>query len=641
MCRFATIRFCAALAAALTLGGLASAQQAVKTPLPVEWRRVGNSALDLGLPSVATGPLQRVWYSADGGRLLVWTASGRIFETSDFEQWREAAGASVPLDVNAASSSLPENGAKVRAQPLLAGRLYGFGREAYRSDDGGVSWTGLTQSRSGSILGGPVTDMAVSPREPDEVTVANAFGVWRSMDAGLSWTGLNESLPNLPVRRLLAAPEGSRGVLAWTGIGAAAIEWVPGAKLGWRLASEPVSLQKDLALRESLSKTLAAKVTAAGAAGDYVYAGAADGRLWASSDQGRTWRPFGAAGEEGAVEAIFVDAQNPRLALAAIDMRPSAASPAGKSPHVRRTTNAGIFWDDLTANLPDTAAHGVAADTASGAVYVATGAGLFFTTADLTGAGPATAWLPLAGLPQGKVFDVRLDPGNNQIWAAVEGYGVYSALAPHRFADPRLVNAADYSRRAAAPGSLLSLLGAKIDSAKAGAAPAPVLDASDSGSQIQVPFEASGETLTLNFAAGSRQMTRSIPLAPVSPVIFVDPDGAPLLLDADTGILIDSGRPAHSGSHVQILATGLGRITPDWPAGLPAPMQDPPKVIADVAAYLDRQPVPVVQAALAPGYVGFYLVEVELPKIVNFGPAELYIEAGGQISNPVRISIEP
>lgn len=637
MCRYATIRFCAASGAPLLFAALALGQQAARTPAPVEWRHVGNSALDLGLPSVASGPVERVWYSTGGGRLFARAASGRVFETSDFERWKEGGNAVAPPDANAAAASVPENGAAVRAQPLVAGRLYAYGRQAYRSDDGGATWTNLTGSRAGSILGAPVMELAVSPAEPDEVTVANAFGVWRSLDAGLSWTGLNEFLPNLPVRRLLSAPEGSHGVLAWTGTAAATIEWAPGETTGWRPEREPAALEKDLALQDSLSKTLAAKVTTVASAGDYIYAGADDGRLWASSDQGRTWRPFSAAGEEGAVQTIFVDPQNPRLALAAIDARPGAAKPA----RVRRTTNAGIFWDDLTANLPDGGAYGITADAAGGAVYVATGAGLFFTIADLAGAGPATPWSLLPGLPAAPVRDVKLDSGNNQLWAAVEGYGVYSALAPHRLADPRLVNAADYSRRAAAPGSLLSLLGAKIDSAKAGTAPAPVLDASDTASQIQVPFEASGDALTLNLTAGSRQLTRSIPLAPVSPAIFTGPDGSPLLIDADTGFLIDAGHPAHSGSHIQILATGLGRVTPDWPAGLPAPMQDPPKAIADATAYLDRQPVPVTRAALAPGYVGFYLVEVELPKIVNSGPAELYIEAGGHSSNPVRISIEP
>jgi hypothetical protein len=32
---------------------------------------------------------------------------------------------------------------------------------------------------------------------------------------------------------------------------------------------------------------------------------------------------------------------------------------------------------------------------------------------------------------------------------------------------------------------------------------------------------------------------------------------------------------------------------------------------------------------------------VQLPKIVNYGPAELYIEADGQPSNRVRLYIEP
>ena len=37
----------------------------------------------------------------------------------------------------------------------------------------------------------------------------------------------------------------------------------------------------------------------------------------------------------------------------------------------------------------------------------------------------------------------------------------------------------------------------------------------------------------------------------------------------------------------------------------------------------------------------FYLIEIELPGIVNYGPAELYIEADGRESNRVRIFIEP
>jgi len=123
--------------------------------------------------------------------------------------------------------------------------------------------------------------------------------------------------------------------------------------------------------------------------------------------------------------------------------------------------------------------------------------------------------------------------------------------------------------------------------------------------------------------------------------VFVDGEGAPLLLDADSGLLLDAMHPARSRSRIQILATGLGRVTPDWPAGVAAPAENPPKVNAVVRVLLDRQPVEVTRAVLAPGYVGMYLIEIQVPAIVNAGPAELYVEAGNQTSNRVRVYVEP
>jgi uncharacterized protein (TIGR03437 family) len=106
-------------------------------------------------------------------------------------------------------------------------------------------------------------------------------------------------------------------------------------------------------------------------------------------------------------------------------------------------------------------------------------------------------------------------------------------------------------------------------------------------------------------------------------------------------VLLDSAKPAHAGSRLQVLATGFGRVRPDWPTGLSAPLTDPPHVAATVHAYLDGSPIEVTQATLAPGYVGFYLIEIQLPRIANAGPAELILEAEGQQSNRVRLYIEP
>src|SRR5579871_3362171 len=85
MCPRTTLRVLA-LTGLLAVAGAALAQ----TTGP-EWRHLGNSALELGLPSLATGPVDRVWYSTDGAVLYAKTATGHIFQTTDFEQWQRVA----------------------------------------------------------------------------------------------------------------------------------------------------------------------------------------------------------------------------------------------------------------------------------------------------------------------------------------------------------------------------------------------------------------------------------------------------------------------------------------------------------------------------------------------------------------------
>ena len=104
---------------------------------------------------------------------------------------------------------------------------------------------------------------------------------------------------------------------------------------------------------------------------------------------------------------------------------------------------------------------------------------------------------------------------------------------------------------------------------------------------------------------------------------------------------LDAMTPAKSGQRIQILTTGMGRVVPAWPTGVPAPADDPPRVAAPVKVYLDRVELEVVRATLAPRFIGFYLIEARLPGLVNAGPAELYITADGAESNRVRLYVEP
>jgi uncharacterized protein (TIGR03437 family) len=605
-----------------------------------DWVRLGNSAIDFSLAGLATGPVERVWYGPSGDSLLIQTSTGKIFETKDFETWRAAASSVAPLAADQIISKLPEVGARARTAAGQSPASYAFGRYVYRSKDGGASWDNLTAARVpgglASLVGSGLKDLAISPKDEDELVVAGDNGVFRTLDGGKSWSGLNDALPNLPGARIRNLPTGGQS-LRLEVQGARVIEWVAGEKQAWRPSDSQEAIT-ELQLRQALTPLRGALVTAVRVAGDTIYTGTVDGLISVSMDNRVTWQ----SSVSGApVQGFWVDEQDPRIALAFLGARSSPLTGV-PATHVLRTLNAGAFWDDMTANLPDVAATGITADRASGAVYVSTTAGVFAADLNLNAAAPPSNWRALSGLPSAPATDVKLDRGGNRLWVALEGLGVFYTLAPHRLRDPRVVSSADLAARAAAPGALLSVLGARVDSARAGTLAVPVLNANDSESQIQIPFNASGDSVALSFASGSgTRVLPTVPLLPASPGIFLNQDGSPVALDSETGLLLDAMNPAHSHSRIQILATGLGQVTPEWPAGIAAPMENSPKVVAPVKASLDRVPVDVMRAVLAPGFVGFYLVEIEIPKIVNYGPAELYIEAGGQASNRVRIYIEP
>jgi uncharacterized protein (TIGR03437 family) len=627
VCHKGTIRG-AAVALALALGiSLSQAQ-----PRP-EWRKVGGSAVELDLASPATGPVEQVWFSADGSQLFARIPTGRTFATVDYENWTAVELAPVPpANPSARVSRLPDAGARVLVSASNPGRVYALGRHLFQSEDGGASWTNLTQYKTASVVGGGQHSLAVSPADADQLVLANDFGVWRSVDGGLSWSGLNRFLPNLAVRRIEATPNGTSGTrVEVAGLGS--LELPPGGSV-W-FPESGAAQTNEAVLRLQYSAMMGTPITAVGTAGTTVYAGSADGRIWVSLDSGATFRPSRTE-TAGPIERIFVDAAEPRVALAAL---------GGSGPHVLRTTSSGSIWDDLTANLPDAAAHGITAERVSGAVYVATDRGVFYAVTDLENATtPAVNWTNLTvALPAAPAMDVRLDPAAVQLYAALDGYGIYAAPAPHRLRNLRIVSAADLSVRPAAPGSLVSVMGGRVSAARGGNLNYPVLSVSDSQSQIQVPFEAVGPNVSLSLETNAGPLTLGLPVQPVSPAIFVGSDGAPMIYDADSGLVLDARNAGRSNGRIQILATGLGKVQPQWPTNLAAPLDkdQAPAVVASVKAYLDGTPLQVTSATLAPGYIGFYLIEAQLPAIANLGTSALYLSVDGQESNRVQIVIEP
>jgi uncharacterized protein (TIGR03437 family) len=327
---------------------------------------------------------------------------------------------------------------------------------------------------------------------------------------------------------------------------------------------------------------------------------------------------------------LWVDGERPDSALAT----------AGS--HLFRTVNGGLFWDEVTGNLPPGEIHGIAADRSAGVVYVATDRGVFGGTLSLNDAGAAASnWTAIArDLPAAPAWDVALT-GDNALIVALDGYGVFEAPAPHRTRTVKIVSGADLTDRAAAPGSLVSVLGARVEAVRNQGVSYPVLAASDQSSQVQVPFEASPGTYSLALEGANDRWTVPLTVKDAAPAIFVDADGSPLILDSGSGLVLDPKIAVYAGSTVQILATGLGKVTPEWPTGVPAPLDTPHNITGNVTAFLDGRQIDVQRAILAPGYVGYYLVELQIPLIVNRGATEFRIVMNGEESNRVKLYLEP
>src|SRR3954453_21061691 len=116
VCHKGTVRPAVLLLAA----GLATAFAQTAT----EWRKVGGSAVDLGLAAPATGAVDQVWFSPGGSALLARTRSGKIYQTADFETWTLSASPSEPPAlVGAAAARLPDAAARIIVAPGNRARL--------------------------------------------------------------------------------------------------------------------------------------------------------------------------------------------------------------------------------------------------------------------------------------------------------------------------------------------------------------------------------------------------------------------------------------------------------------------------------------------------------------------------------------
>ena len=172
----------------------------------------------------------------------------------------------------------------------------------------------------------------------------------------------------------------------------------------------------------------------------------------------------------------------------------------------------------------------------------------------------------------------------------------------------------------------------------------PLFYVAASQAGVQVPWELTNSTdsTIMASAGGQAGSPQPLKLAPFAPGIFstnAQGTGQGAILDASYR-LVDASNPASAGTVLQIYCTGLGAVTNQPASGTPSPSDPLAMTTTTPTVTIGGLAAQVLFSGLAPGFVGLYQVNAQLPNGVAGGNAvPVVISIGGAISNAVTIAM--
>jgi len=233
-----------------------------------------------------------------------------------------------------------------------------------------------------------------------------------------------------------------------------------------------------------------------------------------------------------------------------------------------------------------------------------------------------------------------------------------------------VLNAAalDTVSRSISPGSLVSIFGSGLFPSPTGASPglwpgtdqirtlfggtevtfdgvrAPIMYASNSQLNVQVPFEVGGKSTVqmVVTVGGTSSSAVALDVQPAAPGLFtVDSTGrgAVVALNQDNS-RNSASSPVTRGQLIQLFGTGLGSLAPSIATGRTAPSG----ALLPLAVYLPKVTIggiaaSVEYAGLAPGYVGLWQVNVRVPSNAPTGEQPVVLETWAQRSNIATVFV--
>jgi uncharacterized protein (TIGR03437 family) len=231
-----------------------------------------------------------------------------------------------------------------------------------------------------------------------------------------------------------------------------------------------------------------------------------------------------------------------------------------------------------------------------------------------------------------------------------------------------IVNAASYAPTVAA-GSIASVFGSNLSSGQAvadtiplpttlasssfqiGGRLVPLFSVSPSQVNIQIPWDLAEQPQAMVIATVGARLSyeQTIGIAPFAPGLFTlneagSSQGVVVIAGTQTLAAPASGggrQPVAAGEFISIYCTGLGAVSNQPATGIASPANPLSVTIATTAVTIGGIVAQVTFSGLAPGAVGLYQVNVQVPAGAPSGDAvPVILSIGGVASNTVTIAVQ-
>ncbi len=228
-----------------------------------------------------------------------------------------------------------------------------------------------------------------------------------------------------------------------------------------------------------------------------------------------------------------------------------------------------------------------------------------------------------------------------------------------------VVNAADYST-SVAPGSMVAIFGSNLAGGSYSATDVPLpaelagvrVDVIDGGNtraaaiwfvspgqiNAQLPFGLNGPTVQLRvYHSGLPSAPVTVAISDCGPGFYTwtgTGQGAVAALHNADWTIVNEDNPAVPEEYLILYATGLGPVTNmpqicGQPGGDNAQWGPVSWAMRDVTVSIGGHSVGALFAGLAPGFVGLYQVNIQVPAGLSTGKYPIALEAGGMTSHGV------